>query len=80
MANTIFKITNNKSVLGYPQLQNKKISVNKVKNKVCNQYKKLNEWFGIEAVSDQVWFYGTFVLATVMIVITVLVSGLLYGF
>ncbi|PGK15212.1 hypothetical protein CN895_07635 [Bacillus cereus] len=80
MANTILKITNNKPVLTYPQLEKKQIGIKRVKNIVCNQYEKLNEWFGIEAVSDQVWFYGTFVLAIVMIVTTVLVSGLLYGF
>ncbi|PEB42211.1 DUF3961 domain-containing protein [Bacillus pseudomycoides] len=80
MANTILKITNNKPVLTYPQLQNKQVGVKRVKNIVCNQYEELSEWFGIETVSDQVWFYGTFMLAIIMITTTLLISGLLYGF
>ncbi|MGX5430352.1 DUF3961 domain-containing protein [Bacillus cereus] len=80
MANTIFKITDNKPVLTCSQLENKQFGVQRLKNIVFNQYKKMNDWFGIESLSDQVWFYGTFVLAIVMIVTTILVSGLLYGF
>jgi hypothetical protein len=82
MANTILKITDNKPVLTCSRLENKnkQFGVQRLKNIVFNQYKKMNDWFGIESLSDQVWFYGTFVLATVMIVTTILVSGLLYGF
>lgn len=80
MANTILKITDNKPVLKYSQLENKQLGVQRLKDIVFNQYQKMNDWFGIESLSDQVWFYGTFVLAIVMIVTTILVSGLLYGF
>ncbi|PDY14187.1 hypothetical protein COO16_04290 [Bacillus pseudomycoides] len=80
MENSNVKITNRKPFLAYSQLQDKNISVKKAKGIVCNQYNKLNNWLGIESVSDQVWYYGTFVLSIAMIVLTLLISGLLYGF
>ncbi|RFT64520.1 hypothetical protein D0U04_21770 [Bacillus clarus] len=44
-------------------------------------YRSLYEWFGIEdCINSQIWFFGTFGIAIMMLLATYLTTGSLYGF
>ncbi|MBG9527955.1 hypothetical protein ABE51_23085 [Bacillus thuringiensis] len=44
-------------------------------------YRSLCEWFGIEdCINSQIWFFGTFGIAIMMLLATYLTTGFLYGF
>ncbi|MGG3652553.1 DUF3961 domain-containing protein [Bacillus pseudomycoides] len=79
MANNLFKIKSDESILTYPHRKSKPLK--KFSNSVSENYKKLNVYFGIEEnISDQIWFYGFFIVSISMLLFTYFISGIMYGF
>lgn len=85
MANKILKITNSSYILS----QNNQIKLpnnsiykgEKLKNNLKRYYHNLNVWFGIEgSIKDQLFYYGVYGISIMLLLITFVVSGILYGF
>nr|WP_277818718.1 hypothetical protein [Bacillus sp. TL12] len=79
MANTLSKINNCNSIITQNQSkESEHISFNQGASK---SYISLCEWFGIEdCINSQIWFFGTFGIAIMMLLATYLTTGSLYGF
>ncbi|OUB09027.1 hypothetical protein BK704_12510 [[Bacillus thuringiensis] serovar konkukian] len=81
MANIIFKITNNKLILTQNTRNKRRNHARNFLYKLKKYYQNMNIWFGIEEnVSDQVWFYGFFIICCTLLLFTYLISGFLFGF
>lgn len=79
MKQILNKITSGELILTQPHLKFKFLK--KFHLYISENYKKLNRYFGIEEnVSDQIWFYGFFVISIFMMLFTYLFSGILFGF
>ncbi|PET91947.1 MULTISPECIES: DUF3961 domain-containing protein [Bacillus cereus group] len=79
MKQILNKITSGELILTQPHLKFKFLK--KFYLYISENYKKLNRYFGIEEnVSDQIWFYGFFVISIFMMLFTYLFSGILFGF
>ncbi|WP_308212808.1 DUF3961 domain-containing protein [Bacillus cereus] len=79
MTNTLFKIKSDESILTYPHRKHK--SIKKFYVIISENCKKINAYFGIEDnVSDQIWFYGFFVVSISMLLFTYIFAGIMYGF
>jgi hypothetical protein len=85
MANKILKITNSSYILS----QNNQIKLpnnsickrEKLKYNLKRYYHNLNVWFGIEgSIKDQLFYYGVYGISIMLLLITFVVSGILYGF
>lgn len=85
MANKILKITNSSYILSRNdqiKLPNNSICKGEnLKNNLKRYYHNLNVWFGIEeSIKDQVFYYGVYGISIMLLLITFVVSGILYGF
>ncbi len=79
MKQILNKITSGELILTQPHLKFKFLK--KFYLYISENSKKLNRYFGIEEnVSDQIWFYGFFVISIFMMLFTYLFSGILFGF
>lgn len=79
MANTLSKINNCKSII--TQNLSKESEHISFKQDALKSYRSLCEWFGIEdCINSQIWFFGTFSIAIMMLLATYLTTGFLYGF
>ncbi|AXY11549.1 hypothetical protein CUC43_33805 (plasmid) [Bacillus thuringiensis LM1212] len=79
MANTLSKINNCNSII--TQNQSKESEHISFKQDALKSYRSLCEWFGIEdCINSQIWFFGTFGIAIMMLLTTYLTIESLYGF
>ncbi|PIE92863.1 hypothetical protein CO726_24505 [Bacillus fungorum] len=79
MKQILNKITSGELILTQPHLKFKFLK--KIYLYISENYKNSNRYFGIEEnVSDQIWFYGFFVISIFMMLFTYLFSGILFGF
>ncbi|PEE02703.1 hypothetical protein COF63_28365 [Bacillus pseudomycoides] len=79
MANTLSKVNNCNSII--TQNHSKELEHISFNQGVSKYYRSLCEWFGIEdCINSQIWFFGTFGIAIVMLLTTYLIAGFLYGF
>ncbi|MDF9626830.1 DUF3961 domain-containing protein [Bacillus cereus] len=79
MTKNLLSTKSGESILTYPHQHFKPLK--KFYHYISELYKKTNKYFGIEgSTSDQVWFYGFYVTCISMIVLTLMITGILYGF
>ncbi|MDA2637861.1 DUF3961 domain-containing protein [Bacillus cereus] len=79
MKQPLIKITSGEPILTQPHLKTK--FHKKFHTFISENYKNLNAYFGIEEnISDQIWFYGFFIVSISMLLFTYLISGIMYGF
>ncbi|OTY03921.1 Uncharacterized protein BTT61001_06294 [Bacillus thuringiensis] len=79
MANTLSKINNCNSII--TQNQSKESEYISFNQGASTSYRSLCEWFGIEnCINSQIWFFGTFSIAIMMLLATYLTTESLYGF
>ncbi|EOP32272.1 hypothetical protein [Bacillus cereus] len=79
--NNVIRI-NNRSIVAPKQkvIRNKNNSV-AMKKVLRQRFERMNYWLGIDGcINSQIWFYGTFGLATFMLTFTYIISGILFGF
>ncbi|AUB67012.1 hypothetical protein CSW12_29465 (plasmid) [Bacillus cereus] len=79
MTKNLFRIKSGELILAHPHPKLKPLK--KIYASISENYKKLSSYFGIEEkISDQILFYGLFIVATFMLMVTYLTTGFLYGF
>ncbi|OUB49593.1 hypothetical protein BK741_11935 [Bacillus thuringiensis serovar iberica] len=79
MIKNLFRIKSGELILAHPHPKLKPLK--KFYLLISENYKKLNSYFGIEdKISNQILFYGLFIVSTFMLLVTHLIAGFLYGF
>ncbi|KAB2429252.1 hypothetical protein F8168_14360 [Bacillus cereus] len=79
MANTLSKINNCNSII--TQNQSKESEQFSFNQGASKSYRFLCGWFGIEdCTNSQIWFFGTFGIAIMILLATYLISESLYRF
>ncbi|PGM89303.1 hypothetical protein CN958_24830 [Bacillus cereus] len=79
MKNTLSKINNCNSII--TQNHSKESEHISFNQDVSKSYRSLCEWFGIEdCINSQIWFFGTFGIAIMILLATYLISESLYRF
>ncbi|MCR8860366.1 DUF3961 domain-containing protein [Bacillus pseudomycoides] len=79
LTKNLLRIKSGESILTYPHRKSKPLK--KIYTYISENYKKLNVYFGIEEnISDQIWFYGFFIVSISMLLFTYITAGIIYGF
>lgn len=79
MTKNLLSIKSGESILTYPHYKEKPLK--KFYNLISEFFKKTNEYFGVdESTSDKIWFYGFYATCISMILLTIMIAGILYGF
>ncbi|ARJ25652.1 hypothetical protein B7492_31915 (plasmid) [Bacillus mycoides] len=79
MTKNLLRIKSGESILTYPHRKSKPLK--NFYTHISENYRNLNMYFGIEEnISDQIWFYGFFIVSISMLFFTYLISGIMYGF
>lgn len=79
MTKNLLSIKSGESILTHPH-QNLK-PLKKFYLYISELFKKTNKYFGVDgSTSDRVWFYGFYATCISMIVLTLMITGILYGF
>jgi len=79
MANSYLKTPNSNYILAH--IPEKEKTVVDIKQAVNKKYQTVCEWLGIdECINSQIWFFGTFGIAIIMLIATYVIGGVCYGF
>ncbi|WP_242291520.1 DUF3961 domain-containing protein [Bacillus cereus group sp. BfR-BA-01356] len=78
MKHPMVKITSSESILAQSKVKEK--SLERIINLISTNYKRVNTYFGIEQnTSDQIWFYGFYGSAIIMLVFICMIVGSFYN-
>lgn len=78
MKHPMVKITPSESILAQSKFKEKALDRNI--NFISTNFKRINTYFGIEQnVSDQIWFYGFYGLAIIILLYICMIVGSFYS-
>ncbi|HDR7001354.1 DUF3961 domain-containing protein [Bacillus cereus group sp. Bc222] len=78
MKHPMVKITPSESILAQSKFKEK--ALERIFNFISTNYKRVNAYFGIEQnVSDQIWFYGFYGLAIIILLYICMIVGSFYS-
>ena len=78
MKHPMVKITPSESILAQAKFKEK--ALERIFNLISTNYKRVNAYFGIEQnVSDQIWFYGFYGLAIIILLYICMIVGSFYS-
>ncbi|MDA1786288.1 DUF3961 domain-containing protein [Bacillus cereus] len=78
MKHPMVKITPSESILAQSKFKEK--ALERIFNFISTNYKRVNTYFGIEQnVSDQIWFYGFYGLAIIILLYICMIVGSFYS-